>query len=226
MPTLILASRPCGAAYAGLPARASLPVAARQGTGRSDAGAGGPAPAGGPTPDVDDANTRATGPASSPRPSASAGSACGDRVRHAARPVRSWPPRAGRESDSPGSTPPHARCHSYGTGRRRLSLGSRPRKWPASAGNEKLRTFSTAATCRRCSCQGPEQHPKHYRPAASEDSASPTQAIKPVPKAAARSKRSHATGCPGRLLDAAQVPPLRQQRPPPQRHALWMIPRR
>jgi len=32
-----------------------------------------------------------------------------------------------------------------------------------------------------------------------------------VPKDAARSKRSPATGRPGRLSDAAQAPPLRQQ---------------
>ena len=136
-----------------------------------------PAPADGPTPGVDDASSRATGPAPSPRPCASAGSARGDRACHAARTVRSWPPRAGRESDSPGSTPPHARCHSYGTGRRRLSLGSRPRKWPACAGNEKLRTFSTAATCRCCSCcQGPEQHP-NSTPRRSRSQGKPTQII-------------------------------------------------
>jgi hypothetical protein len=76
--------------------------------------------------DVDDGNTRARGPAPSPRSSASAEGARGDRTCHAARTARSWRPRAGRESGSPGSTRPHARCRSYGTGRRRLSLGSRP----------------------------------------------------------------------------------------------------
>jgi hypothetical protein len=159
MPTLILAGRPCGAAKPGYlrAHRCQLPPGREQ-ADRIRARAA-PASAGGPTPDVDDADIRATGPAPGPRPCASARSAREDRACHAARTARSWPPRAGRGSDSPGSTPPHARCHSYGTGRRRLSLGSRPRKWPACAGNEKLRTFSTATTCRCCSCQGPEQHP-------------------------------------------------------------------
>jgi hypothetical protein len=133
-----------------------------------------PAPAGGPRPDVDDANARARGPAPGPRPCASAGSARGDRACHAARTVRSWQPCAGRESDSPGSTPPHARCRSYGTGKRRLSLGSRPRKWPACAGSKKTPDLLHSRDASLCSCQGPEQHPNSTPPgpAAPEDRAS------------------------------------------------------
>jgi hypothetical protein len=51
--------------------------------------------------------------------------------------------------------------------------------------------------------------PQHYATAAPEDREAGTDQH-PAPGDAARSKRSHALGCPGRLLDADQVPPLRQ----------------
>ncbi len=94
------------------------------------------------------------------RSGASAGNARGDQACHAARTVRSWQPCAGRESDSPGPTPPHARCRSSGTGSRRRSLGSRRKNGPRARrrSNNKLRALSTVATCRCCSCRGPEQH--------------------------------------------------------------------
>jgi hypothetical protein len=64
--------------------------------------------------------------------------------------------------------------------------------------------------------------PQHYATAAPEDRGS---RHRPAPCAgdAARSNRSHALDCPGRLLDADQVPPLRQQRPRRQQLALWLI---
>jgi hypothetical protein len=82
----------------------------------------------------------------------------GDRGCHGARAVRSWQSRAGRESGSPGSTPPRARCGNYGISRRCPSLGSRPKQWPACGRSGKKLRPSTVATCRCCGCRGPEQH--------------------------------------------------------------------
>lgn len=87
---------------------------------------------------------------------------------------------------------------------------------------KKLRTFPAVATCRACGCRGPEQHlniTPRLRPKIGEAGTD----HHPAQGDAARSKRSHALGCPGRLLDAAQVPPLRQQRPRRQQLALWLI---
>ena len=85
---------------------------------------------------MDDANARATGPRPSPGTCAAAGIARGDPACQTARTVRSCQPCTGRESDSPGPAPHHARCRSYRTGKRRLSLGSRPKEWTACAGGQ------------------------------------------------------------------------------------------
>ena len=118
-----------------------------------------PAPADGPRPDLNDANTRATGPWPSPGTCAAAGIARGDPACRAARTVHSCQPCTGRESDSRGPAPHHARCRSYRTGKRRLSLGSRPKEWTACAGGKAKSSgpFPAVATCHGCGCRGPEQ---------------------------------------------------------------------
>jgi hypothetical protein len=141
---LMLASRPRYRLKADYPrAHRGYQLLPGKGQGDQIRARAAPAPADGPRPDVNEANTRARGPGLSPRSCATVGSARGDPACHAAQTVCSLQLCAGRESDSPGSTPPHARCRSYGTGRRRLSLGSRPKEWTACAGGrtEKLRPF-------------------------------------------------------------------------------------
>jgi hypothetical protein len=110
---------------------------------------------------MDDANARATGPRPSPGTCAAAAIARGDPACQAARTVHSCQPCTGRESDSPGPTSPHARCRSYRTGKRRLSLWAPARKnGPrAQAVRPKNSGPSPAvAICRGCGCRGPEQH--------------------------------------------------------------------
>jgi hypothetical protein len=122
-----------------------------------------PAAAEGPGPEVDDANARAIWPGPGPVSCASAESARGDPARRAGRTVRSWRRRACRGSGSRGLTPPHARCRSYGTGKRRLSSGSPPRNngpRVQAVGQKRTPGHLPQPRCNRCcSCRGPEQYP-------------------------------------------------------------------
>lgn len=87
---------------------------------------------------------------------------------------------------------------------------------------QKAPDLSRSRDLSRLRLPGSGATPQHYATTAPEDRESRHRSS-PCAGAAARSKRSHALGCPGRLLDAAQVPPLRQQRPRRQRLALWLI---
>ena len=119
---------------------------------------------------MDDANTRATRPRPSPGTCAAAGIACGDPACQTARTVHSCQPCTGRESDSPGPTSPHARCRSYRTGKRRLSLGPARKNGPrAQAVRQKTPDLLPQSRFVAAAAAGSGATPQHYAAAAPED---------------------------------------------------------